>query len=163
MRASRTGTGADHELVRTQVVPISPEEVFAFFAEPRNLEEITPPWLRFRILEAPAELRRGSFLRYRLRLYGIPVGWRTEISEWRPPRSFTDTQTAGPYRLWVHVHRFEPVAGGTEILDSVRYRVPGGRLVDRLFVARSLDEIFAFRAERLAELLGRPPGAVQEG
>jgi ligand-binding SRPBCC domain-containing protein len=162
MRASRTGTGHDLELVRTQVVPLSPEEAFAFFAEPGNLEEITPPWLRFRILEAPAELRGGSFLRYRLRLFGIPVGWRTEISEWRPPRSFTDTQTAGPYRLWVHVHRFARVPGGTEIFDSVRYRALGGRLVDRLFVARRLDEIFAFRAERLAELLGRPAGAAQE-
>jgi ligand-binding SRPBCC domain-containing protein len=144
--------------VRTQVVPLPPGDAFAFFAEPRNLEAITPPWLRFRILEAPDELRRGALLRYRLRLYGVPVGWRTEISDWRPPRTFTDTQLAGPYRLWVHVHRFAPAPGGTEIFDSVRYRVPGGRLVDRLFVARSLDEIFTFRAERLASFLGTAPG-----
>jgi len=146
----------DAELTRTQVVPLPREDAFAFFADPRNLEAITPPWLRFRILEAPDELRRGALLRYRLRLDGVPVGWRTEITEWRPPRTFTDTQLQGPYRLWVHVHRFTAVAGGTEIFDSVRYRVPGGRAVDRVVVAPRLRAIFDFRRERLAELLGRP-------
>ena len=144
------------ELTRAQVVPLPPEQAFSFFADPRNLEAITPPWLRFRILEAPDELRDGSLLRYRLRLNGIPVGWLTEITEWRPPRTFTDTQLRGPYRLWVHVHRFTPVEGGTEIFDSVRYRVPGGAPVERLVVAPRLRAIFDFRRERLAELLGRP-------
>jgi ligand-binding SRPBCC domain-containing protein len=148
----------DVELERTQVVPLPVGETFAFFADPANLEAITPPWLRFRIREAPPELRRGSLLRYGLRLFGVPLGWRTEISEWRPPRSFTDTQLAGPYLVWVHTHRFSPVENGTEIYDNVRYRVPGGMIVDRLFVARRLDEIFRFRAERLAVLLGRSNG-----
>ncbi len=48
---------SDAELQRTQLVPRGLEETFAFFAEPRNLEAITPPWLHFRILEAPADAR----------------------------------------------------------------------------------------------------------
>jgi len=145
-------------LERTQVLPVPLEPTFAFFADPLNLEAITPPWLGFRILEAPAELERGSRLRYRLRLFGVPIGWRTEISEWRPPRPFRDTPLAGPYRLWVHTHRFSAVAGGTEIYDHVRYRLPGGPLAPlahRLVVRRWLDEIFDFRAARLAVLLAR--------
>ena len=39
------------ELQRTQLVPRDLDETFAFFADPRNLEAITPPWLHFRILE----------------------------------------------------------------------------------------------------------------
>jgi ligand-binding SRPBCC domain-containing protein len=92
----------------------------------------------------------------RLRLRGVPIRWRTVIDEWRPPRSFTDRQLAGPYRLWLHVHRLTPVRGGTEIHDSVTYRVPGGPLaaaVDRALVRPWLDEIFDYRAERLRELL----------
>jgi hypothetical protein len=50
-------------LERTQVVPRSLEETFDFFADPGRLEAITPSWLRFRIVEAPLELRRGSHLR----------------------------------------------------------------------------------------------------
>ncbi len=143
-------------LERAQVLACSPDEVFAFFADPWNLEAITPGWLRFRIVDTPARLERGSLLRYRLRLFGVPIRWRTEITEWAPPRAFTDVQRSGPYPLWVHTHRFAPVAGGTEVYDHVRYRVPGGPLaplVQRMLVRRWLDEIFDYRAERLRELL----------
>lgn len=147
----------EHALERRQVVAAGLEEAFAFFAEPRNLEAITPPWLRFRIVAAADELRGGSRLRYRLRIFGWPVRWHTEIVFWRPPRSFTDVQLSGPYPLWEHTHRFTSVPGGTEIYDHVRYRVPGGPvagLVQRRLVGRWLDEIFDYRGERLAELLG---------
>jgi ligand-binding SRPBCC domain-containing protein len=150
----------DFELERTQVLPRPREDVFAFFADPRNLEAITPTWLRFRILDAPEALERGSLLRYRLRLFGWPVLWRTEIAVWAPPRAFTDVQLSGPYRLWEHAHRFSPVPGGTEVYDHVRYRVPDGpvaSLVQRLLIRPRLAEIFDFRRDRLAELLGDEP------
>ena len=139
------------------MVPRPLEETFAFFSNPRNLEAITPPWLRFRMLEAPAELEEGSRLRYRLHLFRVPIGWEAEIRRWAPPRSFTDVQTAGPYALWEHTHRFSRARGGTEIYDHVRYGVPGGPLaplVQRLLVGRWLDRIFDYRAARLEELLG---------
>jgi len=146
----------DFELERTQIVPRGLDETFTFFGDPQNLEAITPPWLRFRIVEAPPRLERGSLLRYRLRIFGVPIGWRTEIDDWRPPHTFTDRQLSGPYRLWVHTHRFSPVEGGTEIYDNVRYRLAGGPLapgVHRLLVGSWLRDIFDFRQERLAELL----------
>jgi len=143
----------DLELERTQLVPRYLDETFAFFADPHNLEAITPPWLHFRILEAPDRLERGSFLRYQLRLYGIPVRWLTEIESWQPPRGFSDRQLRGPYLLWLHSHRFAPVAAGTEIYDNVRYRVPGGPLAPTRLVRRLVDEIFDYRAARLRELL----------
>ncbi len=117
------------------------------------MEAITPPWLHFRILEAPERLERGSLLRYRLRLYGIPVHWLTEIESWQPPRGFSDRQLRGPYSLWLHTHRFAPTQAGTEIYDNVRYRVPGGALAPVRLVRRLVDEIFDYRAERLRELL----------
>ena len=144
-------------LERRQIVPRTVEETFAFFSDPQNLEAITPPWLRFRIVSAPPTLEAGSRLRYRLRLFGVPIRWLTEIVAWHEPRAFTDLQLAGPYRLWEHSHRFTPVDGGTEVYDVVRYRVPGGPLaplVHRLVVARWLRDIFDHRRDRLAELLG---------
>jgi ligand-binding SRPBCC domain-containing protein len=144
-------------LERRQVLARPPEEVFAFFSDPRNLEAITPAWLRFTIVRAPEQLERGALLRYRLRLFGVPVSWRTGICEWTPPRSFEDVQIAGPYPLWVHTHRFSPVEGGTEVYDHIRYRLPGGLLaplVQGLLVGRWLDQIFAYRRARLVTLLG---------
>jgi len=143
----------DLQLERTQIVPRPLDETFAFFADPRNLQAITPPWLHFRILEAPERLERGSRLRYRLRLYGIPVSWLTTIESWQPPRGFSDRQLRGPYLLWLHTHRFSPVAAGTEIYDNVRYRVPGGPLAPARFVRRLVDEIFDYRATELQRLL----------
>ncbi len=137
---------------------MEPEVAFAFFTDPANLEAITPGWLRFRIETAPERLERGSSLRYRLRLLGVPVRWLTEIVAWDPPRSFADVQLSGPYPVWEHSHRFRAVPGGTEVYDHVRYRVPGGPLAPlvNLVVARWLAGIFDYRAERLAALLGSP-------
>ena len=139
-------------LQRTQVVGADIEQAWAFYADPRNLEAITPPWLRFRIESSPSELERGSILRYRLRLFGAPIRWLTEIRLWQPPRSFVDVQLRGPYFLWEHTHRLTAVEGGTEIHDHVRYQVPGGTLAN-LVVRRWLDAIFDYRAERTAQLL----------
>jgi ligand-binding SRPBCC domain-containing protein len=153
----------EYVLQRTQVVAAPLDEAFAFFAEAGNLERITPRWLRFRILEAPDVLREGARLHYRLRLFGIPIHWRTEIVEWRPPRGFTDVQRRGPFLLWEHTHRLRPVAEGTEIYDHVRYRLylgPLGALVRRAVVRRWLEAIFDYRADAVIALLGRAPAGL---
>ena len=147
----------DRVLERSQVVPAAVEEAFAFFADAWNLESITPPWLRFRIVEAPQTLERGSLLVYRLRLFGVPIRWRTEIVEWQPPFRFTDLQVEGPYRRWEHTHRLRPVDGGTEIHDRVVYRLPYeplAGLAAPVTVARWLRAIFDYRALRIGALLG---------
>ena len=152
----------EYVLERTQVVPVPVEEAFAFFSDARNLELITPPWLRFRIVEAPDVLGVGARLRYRLRLYGIPIRWRTEIVEWQPPRGFTDVQRRGPFRVWEHSHRLTPVESGTEIYDNVRYRIffgPLGSLVRRLLVRGWVEGIFDYRAEAVVGQLTAAPAS----
>jgi ligand-binding SRPBCC domain-containing protein len=147
----------DYVPERTQLVRVPIEETFAFFAQARNLEAITPSRLRFEIVRPPERLGAASLILYRLRLVGVPIRWLTEIDDWRPPRSFSDRQLLGPYPVWEHTHRFTPLADRTEVYDHVRYRLPGGPLapvIRRGFVGRWLDEIFDFRAERLRELLG---------
>jgi ligand-binding SRPBCC domain-containing protein len=144
----------DRVLERTQLVAKPRDDVFAFFADPRNLEAITPPWLRFRIDEAPARLEQGSLLRYRLHLHGVPIRWLTRMETWTPPGSFTDRQLRGPYLVWVHTHRFTACAAGTEVYDHVRYRIPGGRLAPSWRVERWLWEIFEYRRGALERLLG---------
>lgn len=152
----------EYVLERTQVVPVGIEEAFAFFADARNLEQITPPWLRFRIVEAPDDLREGAVLRYRLRLFGVPIRWRTEIVAWDPPHGFVDVQRRGPFRLWEHTHRLRAVEGGTEVADRVRYGLhlgPLGGLVRRLLVRRWVEGIFDYRAARVPALVRAAPAA----
>ncbi len=143
------------ELERTQFLPASREEVFAFFRVPQNLQEITAPWLHLRVArKGVAELGEGARIEYSVRIRGIPLRWESRISAWDPPRGFVDEQLRGPYRSWVHRHGFEPVEGGTRVHDRVRYALLGGVIVDRLFVRGDLERIFDYRLGRLAERFG---------
>lgn len=134
-------------------LPQKPDEVFEFFANAANLERITPPWLRFRIVTpAPIAMRAGTRIDYRLRVHGIPLRWQSEISVWEPPYRFVDEQVRGPYRVWKHAHIFRAQDGGTLCLDNVQYSALGGAIVDKLFVRRDLDEIFRFRRVQITRL-----------
>ena len=143
------------EFRATTRVPRPREEDFAFFADAGNLQDLTPPWLRFEILTPPPiEMRPGALIDYRLHLRVIPIRWRTRITVWEPPHRFVDEQLRGPYRLWLHEHTFEEDGDGTLCGDFVRYAVPFGALANRLLVARDVRKIFAYREKRLQEIFG---------
>jgi ligand-binding SRPBCC domain-containing protein len=137
-------------------LPVPRDQVFAFFAAAENLEALTPNWLRFQILSAqPIVMRPGALIDYRLRLHGMPMKWRTKIEVWDPPRAFVDTQVRGPYRTWIHTHRFTEHAAGTLVEDDVEFRVLGGRAIGWL-AARDLKRIFTYRHEALLRAFGLP-------
>ncbi len=142
-------------LEREQWLPSPVGEVFAFFSRPENLQVLTPPWLDFRMVEAPANLAVGSLIRYRLRWHGVPIRWTTEISEWNPPQGFVDRAVSGPYAMWNHEHWFETKDAGTTMRDRVTYALPlgwAGRVAHWLLVKRDVEELFEFRTEAMRRL-----------
>jgi ligand-binding SRPBCC domain-containing protein len=137
-------------------LPQPREEVFNFFADPANLERLTPGWLRFEMLtRREVKLMPGTILNYRLRLRGIPIRWQSEIAVWEPSHRFVDRQVKGPYSLWVHDHTFVSSAGGTNVRDDVEYAVPGGSLIQKFLVAPDLARIFEYRRMALKKLFER--------
>lgn len=145
-------------LLRSQIELDRPlDEVFDFFADAGNLEIITPPELRFRILTPlPIKMKPGVQIRYQLSLYGIPFNWLTEITVWEPGVQFVDRQLSGPYKLWVHTHSFR--ADGplrTIIEDEVQYALPLEPLghLALPIVRKKLNRIFQYREEQVAKLL----------
>lgn len=142
-------------LDRALWVPRPLSSVFPFFADAKNLEQLTPDWLRFQILSPlPIEMRVGALIDYRIRLYKIPMRWRTLISAWEPPYRFVDEQIRGPYSLWWHEHTFVEQDGGTLLEDHVRYRAPLGFIAHPLMVNRQLQRIFDYRTEVIRRLFG---------
>lgn len=133
------------------------DEVFAFFSDAENLERITPSELGFHIVTpTPFEIRKGALIDYKLMLHGIPIKWRTEITRWEPPHIFEDTQLSGPYKQWIHQHRFTEIAPGKTLMeDEVRYRLPLEPLGDiaNFLIERQIANIFEHRNEAVAEML----------
>jgi ligand-binding SRPBCC domain-containing protein len=145
-----------HQFSASEIIALPRDRVFPFFSDAANLEVITPPELRFRILTPePIAMHPGALIRYRLRLMGIPFEWLTRITEWNPPESFVDEQLAGPYKTWVHRHRFLEVPGGTQVDDEVSYELPlfpVGELAAPI-VALQVRRIFSFRARAIRQAL----------
>ena len=147
----------------TQVLPRTVDEVFPFFADAYNLEKLTPSFLKFNVLTPrPIDMRSGAEIRYKLKVRGLPIKWKTTILNWDPPRQFVDTQDSGPYDLWHHTHTFEPTQDGQATLctDVVRYKPKGWFLagfINKFFVQKDVEQIFQYRFDKLAELF--PPKA----
>lgn len=154
---------ATHHLHASQLINRPIDEVFAFFARPENLGRITPPAMGFRQLSTDIAMRPGLELDHRIRpLPGISMRWRSWIETYDPPNGFTDIQARGPYRSWVHRHRFTAVDGGTRIDDDIEYSLPLGPLGEmahRLNVRSQLLEIFRHRA-RTIEAIFAPASAI---
>lgn len=145
-----------HTFRATTHIALPRAEVFEFFSDPANLERITPPQLRFRILTpAPIAMHAGTLIDYELSLMGVPFKWQTLISKWEPPFQFVDEQLKGPYKTWIHTHTFEEDRAGTIIHDEVRWSLPlfpFGQVAYPL-VARQVAGIFKHREKTIHALL----------
>ncbi len=146
-----------HQFAATETIALPRDRVFRFFSDAANLEVITPPELRFRILTPlPIAMHPGALIRYRLRLMGVPFEWVTRITEWNPPDGFVDEQLAGPYKTWIHRHRFLEVPAGTRVDDEVTYELPLYPLSELAapVVALQVRRIFSFRGRAIRQALG---------
>ena len=145
-----------HSFSAEQIVAAPLDTVFAFFSDAANLEAITPPSLRFRMMAKVGSTRAGTVIDYKLALHGLPVRWKTLIAAWGPPYEFVDVQLHGPYALWEHRHRFEEVPQGVRISDHVTYAMPlrpFGELAAGL-VEKDVNAIFAYRRGVIARRFG---------
>jgi ligand-binding SRPBCC domain-containing protein len=130
--------------------------VFDFFCKAENLDKITPKWLKFEIItKLPININEGTFIDYKIKFRGIPIKWKSEITQWNPPHSFQDIQRNGPYKTWEHLHIFKEDNGGTLVKDKVVYKSKGWFLepiINKFFVKRDIQRIFDFRIQVLKDI-----------
>jgi ligand-binding SRPBCC domain-containing protein len=148
-----------HSLSQEQALPISRDEAWEFFSSPRNLEEMTPPGMGFKIVSLPSEtLYEGEIVQYSVKaLPGIWIPWVSEIKAVVEGECFVDDQISGPFRFWHHRHSFVSVEGGTVVRDLIHYAVgfgPFGEIARHLVVKRQLDGMFQHRRSTLEKKFG---------
>ncbi|MDA0815891.1 MAG: SRPBCC family protein [Chloroflexi bacterium] len=156
-----------HRFHDTRQFPISVEEAWDFFSDPRNLAVITPPDMAFTIAhDLPARMHPGLIVKYRVRpVLNVPMTWVTEITHVIEGELFVDEQRFGPYRFWHHQHHFRAIPGGVEMRDIVHYDVgfgPIGEVVNMLVVRRRIQAIFDFRQRVLEQRFGTLPAHAYE-
>lgn len=148
-----------HTLTRHTTIEKPIDEVFDFFTKAENLNKIIPPDLHFEMItKLPISIKKGTVIDYKIKIAGIPFKWKTEITEWNPPYSFEDTQVKGPYKIWIHKHKFESKNGFTLMTDIINYLSPGGIfefVPHRLFVKKKVESIFDFREKSLIKIFER--------
>ena len=139
-----------NKLIRRQVLPISMEKAWDFFATPANLNVITPKELSINITsELTSKMYEGQIITYRIKpMLNIPINWVTEISHIREGSYFVDNQIKGPYKTWHHEHHFEKTEEGVLMTDILFYDIGKsfvGWMAGKLFVHKKVEEIFNYR------------------
>ena len=150
-----------HSIKMVQHIPVTMQQAWAFFSNAANLQQITPAYLKLRIisLHHGAQVYPGQIIEYRVRpVLNFSWYWMTEITHVQEPVFFVDEQRYGPYSLWHHQHHFKLVPGGVQMTDIVHYKIPMGfigDIVNRLFVRKQLDDLFKYRYQQVERLFGK--------
>ena len=143
-----------HILKQQQFLPITIDQAWAFFATPKNLNEVTPEEMVFEILsDLPDRMYEGLMITYRIRpMMNMPLNWVTEITHVREKEYFVDEQRQGPYQIWHHEHHFKAVEGGVMMTDLLHYDIGKsffGWIAGKLFVHQKVKQIFDYRYKKL--------------
>jgi ligand-binding SRPBCC domain-containing protein len=149
-----------HESVQEFAVP--KDRVFVLLRQTAVLVQLAPPEMNLRAESGPVELELGSRLVLRGRRWGVPQRIVSEVTAFKTDALLVLEQRQGPFPRWIHTQRLDTLGeGGTRLSERVDYVPPGGLLgltVTAAFLERELTSLFAFRREKLVELLGCPVG-----
>ncbi|MCP4891200.1 MAG: TIGR01777 family protein, partial [Planctomycetaceae bacterium] len=140
--------GHIREYAATVSLPVPVEEAFAYHERPGALKRLVPPWESVEIERSDGSLDVGSRVVLTTRVFGYPVRWVAEHTEYDPPHLFADTQISGPFASWDHRHEFQSEGVGCSLKDQIAYRVPLGALGAMLGGGKALktiERMFAFR------------------
>lgn len=148
-----------HRIETEQWLPVDRKVLWDFMSNPENLAVITPSYMNFRILsQLGPSMYPGQIIEYFVSpLAGFSLGWVTEITHVKEGEYFVDEQRSGPYAFWHHQHWLSDHNQGTAMKDMVHYKVPfgiAGRILNHIYIRKKLEQIFAYRHQKLQELFG---------
>lgn len=90
----------------------------------------------------------GESVTWRAKHFGFFQELTSKITEFDQPNSFTDEMVAGAFKSFQHIHKFQPIRNGTNMIDVFSYISPLGilgKLADYLFLKKYMEELLMNR------------------
>jgi ligand-binding SRPBCC domain-containing protein len=142
---------------RSVLINAPVDAVFAFCSSRAGFERHFPHAVSWQ--DGPDEWCEQSDLRFRFRYLGVWIRYRARIVRWEKNQMFVDEMIAGPYKRFVHTHRFAPAHGGTLYTDQIEFATGFGGWIDRTVALRQIRTTFRQRHQRMKQLLesAQPP------
>jgi uncharacterized protein (TIGR01777 family) len=138
---------------------VPPEELWAWHVRPGAFDRLNPAWESTHVVERYSRLAEGSRLVLRVRVGPFTRRWEALHRGLVKGREFQDVQERGPFRHWVHTHRFRAAdQGGAWLEDDIELVPPLGslgRLLGAGLLRRRLRRAFTWRHARTRSDLAR--------
>lgn len=134
-------------------IAASADRLFQFHSDPSNLTAVMPPTLKLVSLHTDGVAQEGRLIELHCRdWWVINMRWTCRWKTVRPPHLLVDEMVQGPFKLFVHEHRFDPQAGDCCIMhDTITYQWGAswwGKLVSETGVRIYLKLLFKYRHHR---------------
>ncbi|MEW5740576.1 MAG: TIGR01777 family oxidoreductase [Myxococcota bacterium] len=127
-------------------MPVSAAALYAWHARPGAFERLNPPFDPVELEDRTGGLEVGARTVLRMKVGPVTQRWVAEHTACEPGRMFRDEQREGPFKKWIHTHRFEAKPDGTsELVDEVEYELPFGGFLGRGFTQATLERLFRYR------------------
>ncbi len=116
--------------------PVPVEELFGWHERPAALERLNTPWAPFTVVQSSRSIQNGSTVSLKIPVLGpVKVPLRVVHEGYQRGVQFQDRQVAGPFRSWLHTHRFSsttshftaptPTSSPSSVLDDIiSYTLP---------------------------------------
>lgn len=148
--------------VRRTRIEAPADVLFRWHAEPGALERLSPPWEPVEVIDRAPGVRDGDRGELRVHMGPLRLRWDFEHRNYVEGRQFQDAQIRGPFKRWVHTHRFTPDGPNACWLeDEIEYEFPFGTLgrwIAGRMVRRKLARLFEYRHRVTAEAIAKLHG-----
>ena len=140
-------------------MPASAEDLFNYHARPGAFQRLLPPWERISLPSPVSPLQNHSQVTFDLRKGPLRIRWVAQNENVSPGHGFEDIQLRGPFKTWIHRHRF--IGQGPEksqLKDQIQVALPGaflGNLMGQPMVSKQMKRLFWFRHFRTYHDLSR--------
>lgn len=134
--------------------PVDLDALFGWHERPGALERLIPPWDPLRVISKDNHIREGARVVLRMKAGPLPIAWWARHTGYEHNVFFRDEQERGPFRKFIHTHRFRSLSDNQSSLeDSIDFELPLGSIGDHFAgsIEKQLRRTFRYRHHILAE------------